>query len=55
MVNENIIAIFSDAENAVCVSRLCETAVDVGQKLARGSFGPHDFEDYHGVVRISNV
>lgn len=55
MINENVIAIFSDATNALCVSRISDGAIPIGQRLSPGSFKASQFKDFHGSVEMSNI
>ncbi len=54
MINEYVVALFSDEENAVVVKELTDTSVAVGRRLSKGSFSVDNFKDFDGVIELSN-
>jgi hypothetical protein len=54
MINENVVALFSDAENAIVVLEISDDAIEVGASLGKGTFEIERFDDYHGCIELSN-
>jgi len=55
MINENVVALFTNEKEGVVVCEISEDAVSVGESLGRGTFDVNRFSDYHGTISLSNT
>ena len=55
MINENVVALFTNPKDAVIVCEISEDAIAVGESIGRGTFDIADFSDYYGIITLSNT